>query len=390
MLRLKKNVSILLIFMLIFVFAACNKNSSTTEDLTTSSNLTNIVTTVEDVTTTEISTEITYGIPQPNLGFYMRDADVIQEEDGLRYVVYTTNMESGVDINQIAIRQGTDNGEGYIYGDEVVILEGDVNGWDSYIGSASITKGSFSFAGFTYSYLMAYSGTESSTDDAFSIGFALANDPLGTWVKVGNEPIVSYDKEVYGEAYAGFYAPSLINMNKDSIVRLFYTWGDAYGHFTYFIDFDLANLDNLVMSGYAMVPNNGNLSSGDDATLMPNTDMVYDSVEGIFYMVKDYSPSASQEPKVSTRIEIAWIDESELYVVPNENGWTSLEVYDFSDTPDYLFERLYSGSIVSDAYGHLLSTETLEIVYNVSDLQIENSDYLYSQYLEVFYYQLED
>lgn len=391
---MKKLWVLLLAFVLLFGILACQGTTTTTDEVTTATTSatatsTGAPTTTQGQTTvTTVTTEepIVYGLPEPEQGFYMRDADIIQDND-MRLLVYTTNKTSGDEENVIAIRQGDyDSTNGYAYGEEHVIIEGSASGWDQYLGSASIVEGVFEMGGTTYDYLIAYSGTESINDTSFSIGLAVTNDPLGTWVKVGSSPVISYDSSVYGSSYTGYYAPSLVNLDKESIIRVFYTWADAYGHFSYFVDIDASDLDSLDPSGFAMVPNNGNLSSGEDVTMVPNGDFAYDAVNGYFYMIKDYSPSASQEPRVATRIELARIAENELYVAPNLNGWESLRVYDFEDTPGYLYERLYSGTIVSDSYGHLLDVDSIEIVYNTSDLAVDNPNYIYSQHLETFIY----
>lgn len=320
------------------------------------------------------------GIPSPKTGFYMRDAALIEEDD-VRYLVYLTNEFSGEEDHVIAIRRGEKSGDDYVYGDEKIIIKPSSAGWDKYLGSASIVKGDFEFNGTSYAYLIAYQATGNANNTSNSIGFAVANDPMGTWVKVGSEPIIEYDAVVYGESYVGYYAPSLINMNKESIIRVFFTWADAFGHFAYFVDINAANLNDLEMSGYAMAPNNGNLSSGDDVTMIPNADLAYDAVNGKFYMVKDYSPTPSQQPRVATRFELASIDELELYSAVPKNGWSSLRLYDMFDTPDAMYERLYSATIVKDAYGHLISASRIEMVYNVSDLAADNVNHVFSQHL---------
>lgn len=318
------------------------------------------------------------GLPEAKLGHYMRDADIIQE-DGNRYLVYVTNSETAEEDNVIAIRKGVVSGDDYLYGEEKIIIKPSAEGWDKYIGSASIVKGDFKFEGTDYKYLIAYEGTTKENNNARSIGFAVSNDILGTWKKIGNAPIVEYDAEVYGESYRGFYAPSLINMDKESNIRLFYTWADAYGHFTYFVDIDAKDLGNLTISGYAMVTNHGNLSTGEDVTMMPNADFVYDPVNKDVYMIKDYSPTPSQDPQVSTQIELALIKEEELYTATNKTGWESLSLYDMFDTEDQAYERLYSGTLISDEYGHVINKDRLEIVYNVSDLNADNPDHIFSQ-----------
>lgn len=340
----------------------------------------------KDFTFIVVAKELTYGLPQPKLGYYMKDADIIQ--DGTkRILVYSSNAQSGEEDNIIQATEGILHDEGYVYGEAMTILEPSADGWDEFIGSPSIVKGEFNYGGTEYAYLMAYQGTDLTTENANSIGFAVSNNPLSGWIKVGTTPVLSYDREVYGEAYAGFYAPSLVNLNKVSIIRVFFTWADAYGHFTYFVDIDASNLNDMNISGFAMAPNNGNLSTGEDVTMIPNASFAYDATNHIFYMIKDYSPTPSREPLVATRIEFAKINEAELYTAEQLIGWQSLRLYDMFDTPDTMYERLYSGTLVKDAYGHILDVTQFEIIYNVSELEADNVDYIFSQQLMTFLYE---
>lgn len=330
---------------------------------------------------------LTYGLPEPEMGYYMKDADIIQEGNS-RYLAYTTNGASGEEDNVIALRKGEfSTGNGYAYGDEVTILVPSTSGWDQFISSPSIVKGNFNYNSTSYDYLMAYQGTNLSNEASFSIGLAVSNDPEGSWVKVGTAPVLEYNRTVYGESYNGFYAPSLVNLNQDNLIRLFFTWADAYGHFAYFVDFDATNLSDIELSGYAMAPNNGNLSTGEDVTMIPNADFAYDAANDMFYMIKDYSPTPSREPMVATRIELARIVEAELYTVQPGLGWQSLKLFDMFDTPDTMYERLYSATLISDEYGHMISITEIEIVYTVSDLEADNVDYIFSQKLLTFIYE---
>lgn len=330
---------------------------------------------------------VVYGLPEPAMGYYMKDADIIQEGTN-RYLVYTTNASSGEEDNVIALRKGVFSSDnGYAYGAESVILTPSASGWDQFISAPSIVKGNFNFNNASYSYLMAYQGTNLSNERSFSIGLAVSNNPEGSWIKVGTAPVLAYNRSIYGESYAGFYAPSLVNLNKDNVIRLFFTWADAFGHFSYFVDFNASNLSNIDLSGYAMVPNNGNLSTGEDVTMIPNADFAYDAVNDMFYMVKDYSPTPSREPRVATRIELARIAEAELYSAKPGLGWASLRLFDMFDTPDTMYERLYSATLISDEYGHVISIDEMEIVYTVSDLEADNVDYIFSQHLLAFIYE---
>lgn len=332
----------------------------------------------------EYSSEVTYtapvvlvyGLPQPEEGFFMRDADVIQDGSD-RYLVYLTNKTKASEDNVIAICKGELTEQGWLYGEQQIILEASEAGWDQYLGSASIVKGEFALAGEQYHYLLAYQGTTSSNGVANQIGFAVAADIMGPYVKVGTAPVVAYDAAVYGANMVGCYAPSLINYNKVSGIRLFYTLADAYGHFAYFMDFDLSDLSNI-HGVKAMVTNKGALQGGDAVTMFPNADFAYDATNQKFIAVKDVSPSPALKPSFADEFELCFIAEEELYTTDEGEGWISMDYQDFFDLE---VNRAYSACIVSDMYGHILAGD-FEIIFN--DCETGN-EYLFTQHFVSYF-----
>ena len=338
-----------------------------------------------DNTDSEYSAPVKYvapvvtGLPLNATGYYMKNSDLIQEGD-VRYLTYITNKTQGGDDNVVAVAKATKHAEGWVYEEQVVVLEGTVEGWDEYITSATIVKGEFSYQGQAYSYLMAYAATSKSSEICNEIGFAVSNSPVETFVKVGAEPVIRYNSEIYNN-FGGCTSPSAINYNKVSGIRIFYTYADAYGAFARFYDFDCSNLDNverLDASRTIHITNKGNLQGGEDVLMFPNADFVYNAAEATFECVKDVSPAGATNPQVATAIELAFIAEAELYTTDVETGFVSLGAYDGFDLGT-TYERVYNATLVSDEYGHAL--DIMEVVYTVSELQIDNEDYLYTQHL---------
>lgn len=326
----------------------------------------------------EYSEAVTYlqagsaGLPVPESGYYMVDADVIQDGN-TRYLVYTTNKSKAQEDNVIAIKKGELTDDGWVYGAQSIAIEGSSDGWDQFIGSASVAKGNFVLGEDTYNWVMAYAATTNEEGSACSIGLAVAKDIQGEWVKIEN-PIIEYNSEVYGANMAGYYAPSVVNYNKASGIRVFYTYADAYGHFAHFYDADLSDLSNIDGVS-AMITNKGDIQGGDAVTMFPNADFAYDAVNATFYAVKDYSPSAATKPNLADQFELLHIAEEELYTTEDGDGWVSDFYVDYIDL-DNGYERAYSACIVSDAYGHKL--ETTEIIYNVCQT---GENYLHTQKL---------
>lgn len=319
-----------------------------------------------------------YGLPSLKTGFYMKNSDLIQEVD-TRYLTYITNKTQGEEDNVIAVRKATKSEKGWAYEDENIVLTGTEKGWDEYINSASIVKGTFKYQNKDYSYLMVYAATDQANEKCNQIGMAVSNNPTETFVKVGTEPVIKYDSVVY-EKFEGCMSPSVINYDKASGIRIFYTYADKYGHFARFYDVDCANLDTVssVDASYTNhITNIGNLQGGEDVLMFPNADFAYDKANERFVCVKDVSPSGSTNPQVAMSVELAYIAEEELYTTDIETGFVSLGTYDGLDL-NINYERVYNASLVSDEYGYI--TEIMEIVYTVAELEQDNPDYLYTQH----------
>lgn len=334
--------------------------------------------------------EPVYGLPVAERGHYIKNADLV-EDNGTRYLLYTTNETSGEEDNVIAVRKATyeeGEGKGWLYGEEKVAIVGETGAWDENIGSASIVKGDFLLGGTSYGWLIAYCATTKTNDTQYQIGLAVASAPDGAWTKVSETPFITFDAAVYGETAVGCYAPSLVNLDRQSAVRIFYSYADAYGHFAKFTDLDASDLTNLVSEQAwegNFVTNDGEITGGDAESMFPNADFAYDATSGKIFAVKDYSPSASSDPKVAEQIQLLWLAEDELYTVEEWNGWNSLKQWDSTDTPDGEYERLYGACVVSDAYGHVDGATEIEIVYNVCELKSLNADYLFTQNLLSFH-----
>lgn len=372
---------IALIAILTLSFTACNVNIITSSS---GSNSADDSSSVEEPPVIEA----VYGLPVAETGYYIKDADVIDDGD-VRILLYTTNGESAEDYNVIATRTATYVEEkGWLYSDEAIALEGGEGKWDEYIGSASIVKGEFKYGEVDYTYLMAYCATEKTNDMQYEIGLAVATEIGGTWVKVGDRALIEYDAAVYGNC-VGYYAPSLVNLDGKNAVRIYFTYADIYGHFAQFVDINASDLDALysdaaktdvtLLSGVNQLPTNGQFSGGDAALMFPNADFAH--CGNSVYAVKDYSPSAATTPNYAERIELGYIAEKELYTVEIGDGWKSLKLWDMYDTPEAAYERLYSACIVSNAYGFITDTDSIEIIYNVCEIAMDNADWMFTQNL---------
>ena len=343
----------------------------------------------------ECKPEPHYGLPELEMGYYMKDADVLDDGEN-RVLLYVTNGEQAEEDNVVATRTATYVEEkGWLYGEESIALVGEAGAWDEFIGSAALVKGEFEYGDVEYSWLMAYCATPNANDTQYEIGLAVATEIGGTWVKVGDRALIEFDEAVYGAGCVGCYAPSLVNLNGESAIRIYYTYADIYGHFAQFIDINASDLDALytdaakndvnLMSGTCHVPTNGNLSGGDAELMFPNGDFAH--CNGKVIAVKDYSPTGALTPSYAQKIELGYIAEAELYTAEIGYGWVSYKLWDFADTPDMAYERLYGACVVTNAYGHVAEEGALEIIYNVCDLEMDNEYWMFSQHLVTLVYE---
>ncbi len=324
------------------------------------------------------------------LGWANSDPSAIQQTDGTRYVYYTANETLFDTDYAIVCRKGNKSNGGYEYVDRKTVLTVSETGWDSFhIGSADVIKGIFNYQGTTYSYLMAYQANAIEDEErCFEIGLAVSNDPHGEFVKVGTKAILSNDATQSKDSVLGFYAPSLVSNDGAGNIKLFYTYGDAFGHFQYFADIDCSNLDNIKPFGSIILSGEG-LATGEGIVMFPNADFIYDAEEGRYYVIKDFSPSADTLPRKAYQIELAVIDEDNIYTADLYNVWDSLQIVNgFTVMGDGDgWERLYSGCIVSDEYGKKLSGNDIEILYNACDIaDNEPEDYLWTPSIHSYIY----
>lgn len=323
-------------------------------------------------------------------GWANSDPSAIQTTDGTRYVYYTANQTIFGFDNAIVCRKGVAVNGVYEYENRKTVLTVTENSWDSFhIGSADVVKGKFTYQGTTYSYLMAYQANAIESEErCFEIGFAVSNDPYGKFVKVGTKAVLSNDATKNKENVLGYYAPSLVSNDGEGNVRLFFTYGNAFGHFQYFADINCSNLDNIAPFGTIILSGEG-LATGEGIVMFPNADFIYDSANGRYFVIKDFSPSADTLPRKAYQIELAVIDEDNLLTADLYNGWESLQIINgFTVMGDKDgWERIYSGSIVSDEYGNKLSGDKIEILYNACDIaDNEPDDYLWTPSIHSYIY----
>lgn len=312
------------------------------------------------------------------LGFNTKDAAVI-EENGERYVVYASNEQYQAE-QVFAARKATKTDGIWVYGDKKIVLRGNSSSWDKNIYNPSIMKGTFSYGGTAYSYLMAYNGNSNNSDLNNHIGLAVTNDILGEWTRVGSAPVVSNPENQ--EAAYGLGSPSLVSYDSLGKGYLFYSVGEIDVSYAAVKTFDFSNLDSLkIESGFATIPVKG-LNDAQDTNVIVNAGFGISADKSTLYMVKDRLPQSSNKPNQSVAVEVA---KAPISIIQNHNiEWESIEIInsfktmDVDDEESLGWDEIYSGEFVSNEFGYI-ALDNIEVVYSTFDE--ESSDVNHSSTL---------
>lgn len=323
-------------------------------------------------------------------GFYAYAPSIVQADSTTRYVYYTTNIEKENNLSDvIAVRKGTLNDGKYVYGDRKIVLTPTENQWDSQrVTCPSVINGDFSYQGENYTVLMAYTANSIEASKNFQIGLAVAKNPEGPFIKVGNTPIIVYNPDISGSQY-GAGNPSLVSFDKKGTVRLFYSHGDNNLSSTRVVDADFTNLDTPKLSGYLTVSYLGLPDDGLGFPLVANGDFALSADGASVYMVKDGFPYATNEPKVASKLTLAKMETKGLY---DPNGtWDTVaseinQIDTFVDEEHLGWPRMYSACILRDSYGYLADSSTMSLCFTSSREAsgLEDKSYLFSPGLHMY------
>ncbi|MBQ2733561.1 MAG: hypothetical protein IJF74_05315 [Clostridia bacterium] len=359
--------SIIVLLCLLLCSCSSSQVPPATEAITTEATTTEAVTTEAPVT--EAPEPV---VPQSNVlqfdnkkaGIYNYCPSVMTEPDGTRYIYYCTNKDSYKVIDYVGCRRGTPNADGsYSWGEETLVLSPSKSGaWDAHhTCDPSVIKGVFRYKGTEYSYLMAYLGCTSYDNQENKLGLAVANSPLGPFVKVGDAPLVDFVRDPSVSVFQwGVGQASLISMDKAGKVWLFYTRGDKNGTRTVVRECDFSDLDAPVMSEETKVSASGlsNLNGGSD--FMNNADLLYDPEKDKFYSASDCHPNPADEPNfIASTFRINYFKGSSF----SRGAWRTVAQIGPKQTGA---ARNHNVGLVRDEYGHLYNKNFITVYYTIS------------------------
>ncbi len=305
-------------------------------------------------------------------GIYNYCPSVIELADGTRYIYYCTNRESYVIDDYIGCRRGTPNADGtYTWGAETVVLSPSDDLWDArHTCDPSVIKGSFTYGGTEYPYLMAYLGCTSDNSQDNKIGLAVASTPEGPFIRVGTSPLVDFVRDSSSEAFQwGVGQASLVSIDKSGRAWMFYTRGDLSGTRTVVRECDFSNLDAPVMSDEITLGTSNLLDLNGAVDILNNADFAYDAATGRFYSASDCHPNPESTPNyISSHFRVNYFKGTDFAGA----SWKSVATIGADDTA---FARNHNVGLVRDEYGHLPARGYITVYYAVS---IEGDSSLWS------------
>lgn len=305
-------------------------------------------------------------------GIYNYCPSVIQLEDGTRYVYYCTNTEAYNVIDHVGCRKAPLEDCYYSYGEESIVLMPTEGTWDAqHTCDPSVVAGEFLYQGETYTYLMAYLGCITVNNQENEIGLAVAKSPEGPFVKVGTEPLVSFSKDDPDSPIFewGVGQPSIVNMDKQGQITMFYTRGDKNGTRIIVEEWDMSNLDAPVRLSQTELSAKGLENLLGNSDFMNNADFAYDAARNRFYAVSDAHPNPKSTPNfIASNFKVSYFEGTDFANIE----WKTVEVPGETETG---FPRNHNCGLVRDMYGHLLSDYQLSVYYTMSE---QNDDYLWT------------
>ena len=316
-------------------------------------------------------------------GYYYEEASVMEENDKV-VVAYTTNATKNGKDSVIAVRTGEKTQDGYSFTEAATVaISPSENGWDRYnIGGADLVKGSFTYSGTQYQYLLTYHASKIESRKRLQIGLAVSND-LQSWTKVGDKPFIEYDYETYGDT-DGVCNPSLVNLNGEGNILLFYSYASARITESRFVEAKLTSLDTPVVSGSISVAHEGLPLDGLEWATIINADFGYNAQTGELYMVKDGMIFAAQNAKKATLVQLAKIPLADLY--KQTAKWTRISTIMGLEAGGYT--RMHSAALTTDSYAQM--TDELAIVFTSSVAALDISDTTYIHKSGLHYYTVQE
>ncbi len=322
-----------------------------------------------------------------NENFYNYCPTVLMEDARTMHIWYCSNEISGNVTDYIAYRKGELHNDGkWTFTEKSLVLAPGENAddWDHrHVCDPSVVKGDFSYKGTKYNYLMAYLGCLPSDCTCNEVGIAISQNPEGPWIKVEDvNPIANYYTSSFydpnGQQFWGYGQPSLINIDKGGKVLLFYSKG-LMTTVTQVELWDLSNLDDPKKLSEAELTNRGIVNASGGSDVINNADFAYDPINQRIYCLKeDFGyPTDGGVNWITGSNTLFYVElkAGELHVgetLFGEFDWNKAGAITSASTG---YARNHNMGIVTDAYGWIMDSTQVPVVYTMSDLVTDHPNW---------------
>lgn len=216
----------------------------------------------------------------------------VMVSNGSTGVFYCSNTDSYSVRDSIYYTDCREINGSWYYSGKKRVLTSTSGSWDSqHVCDPSVIKGNFIYGGVQYQYLMAYLGCSSTDNQRNSIGLAFSNSLDSGWVKADSlNPIIrySYDENHAGSFQWGAGQPSLVSLDNNGKVALFYTEGTWNLTSEKVQVWDFINMDSPTLLYSGSVSNVGTVNQNGSQDFISNADFAWSG--NTLYMVCDTHP----------------------------------------------------------------------------------------------------
>ncbi len=287
-------------------------------------------------------------------GIYQYAPSIVQDDPAHRFVLYCTNLSPYVVRDSIGLREARRVGTTWLWGGETIALRPEGEGWDSvHVCDPDMVKGSFTGPEGTWPWMMAYLGCDTLDNTHNQVGLAFAPSPGGPWHRFSGNPVVTY---LPYDRWWGAGQPSVVSLDRQGRVRLFYTRGDAGGTRMMMRDMDLSRLDAPVMGPEIPLATSGLSEADGTAVVLHGGALALTESGSTWWMIRERHPFPSDTPSFIAREEqLAW---SSAAALESGGSWTVAGVVGPALTGA---PRNHNGSIVKDAWGRIPDSGPLSV-----------------------------
>ncbi len=195
----------------------------------------------------------------------------------------------------------------------------------------------------------------------------------------GKTPFISYNYEIYGD-FDGVCNPSLVNVNGQANILLFFSYASERVTESRFIEAKLDNLDAPVVSGSISVPHQGLPLDGLEWATIINADFGYDRESGKIYIVKDGMVFAAQNAKRATLVQLAEIPMVDLY--KQTATWTNIASVYAIELGGYT--RVHSAALVTNGNAEMVDGVSIVFTSSVAASDVTDTSYIFKSGLHYY------